>query len=167
MRLQALTHACPFRPLGKLAAISEQGLPVAHTAEINSVGTMRFQVGIATGAERGSKMLMALDRGSCSVGPGTRQAVSANPQSRLKARMVPCEGLKEGEVACSESDALHPTRMKLMIHGNPAAHPVVLPCSVCRVSRPDLPNRRARDPHCEQARLIHCAFLQPTGNTHS
>ena len=117
-------------------------MPVAHTVEIDSVGTVSFQVRMATGAERGNKMSTALDRGSCSVGPGTRQAVIANPQSRLKARRVPVKGSRKGKLRVPGSGALLPTRMKLMIYGNPATHPVVLPCPVGRVSRPDLPNCR-------------------------
>ena len=111
-------------------------MPVAHVVEINSVG------------------------------PGTRQAGSAISQSRLKARMVACIGLKEGEVACS--------RIRCIASDTDEAHdlwepsdPVVLPYPVCRVCRPDLPNRRARNSHCEQARLIHCAFVHSTPNTHS
>ena len=55
----------------------------------------------------------------------------ANPQSRLKARTVPCKGFeREGKARVPGSSALHSTRMKLMIYGT---HPPtrLSSCALC------------------------------------
>ena len=96
-------------------------MPVAHTVEIDSVGAVSFQVSIASGAQRGSKMSMALDRGSCSVEPDVQQAGSANPQSRLKDRTVPCIGLKEGAVVCSRIGCIASDADEAHDYGDPAS----------------------------------------------